>query len=46
MNKRPIKTVLLISKDPEDARKIGEMFNHQGSYSFALTCVERLRPTY
>jgi DNA-binding response OmpR family regulator len=40
MNKRPIKTVLLISNDPEEARKIGEMFNDQGSYSFALTCME------
>jgi len=42
MNKRPIKTVLLIANDPEEARKIDEMFNDQGSYSFALTHLKRV----
>jgi diguanylate cyclase (GGDEF)-like protein/PAS domain S-box-containing protein len=36
MSTRPIKTVLLIQNDDEQARLIGEMFNDQGSYSFAL----------
>src|SRR5271166_6023304 len=42
MNKMPTKTVLLIENDPEEARLIGEMFNDQGSYSFALTHVESM----
>ena len=42
MNKRPIKTALLIANDPEEARKIDEMFNDQGSYSFALTHLKRV----
>jgi DNA-binding response OmpR family regulator len=40
MSTRPIKTVLLIQNDAEEARLIGDMFNDQGSYSFALTRVE------
>jgi diguanylate cyclase (GGDEF)-like protein/PAS domain S-box-containing protein len=40
MSTRPIKNVLLIQYDAEEARAIGDMFNHQGSYSFALTRVE------
>jgi diguanylate cyclase (GGDEF)-like protein/PAS domain S-box-containing protein len=40
MSTRPIKTVLLIQNDAEEARVIGNMFNDQGSYSFALTRVE------
>ena len=42
MNKMPTKTVLLIENDPEEARLIGEMFNDQGSYSFALTHVDSM----
>jgi diguanylate cyclase (GGDEF)-like protein/PAS domain S-box-containing protein len=38
----PTKTVLLIENDPEEARLIGEMFNDQGSYSFALTHVDSM----
>lgn len=34
MGKRPVKTVLLIESDLQEVRKIGEMFNDQGSYSF------------
>ena len=37
---RPIKSVLLIEDDLDEARLIQEMFNDQGSYSFALTHVE------
>jgi diguanylate cyclase (GGDEF)-like protein/PAS domain S-box-containing protein len=40
MSTRPIKSVLLIQNDHEEARQIGEMFNDQGSYSFSLTRVE------
>jgi len=40
MNRRPIKSVLLILNDHEEARQIGEMFNDQGLYSFALNRVE------
>lgn len=42
MINRPVKTVLLIENDPQEARLIQEMFNEQGSYSFALTRVESL----
>ena len=34
------KTVLLVENDPARALEIRAMFNHQGSYSFALTGVE------
>jgi len=37
-----VKTVLLIEHDPEEARRIREMFEEQGSYSFALTHVESM----
>jgi len=40
MGRRPIKSVLLIQNDHEEARQIGEMFNDQGSYSFSLARVE------
>lgn len=40
MMKRPIKTVLLIENNLEEARLIIDMFNNQGSYSFALTHVK------
>jgi diguanylate cyclase (GGDEF)-like protein/PAS domain S-box-containing protein len=42
MSKRPIKTVLLVENDPKEARRISEMFNDQGSYSFALTRLESM----
>ena len=45
MSTRPIKTVLLIQNDAEEARVIGNMFNDQGSYSFALTRVECMADT-
>ncbi len=37
LGKRPVKNVLLIESDPQEVRKIGEMFTEQGSYSFELT---------
>jgi diguanylate cyclase (GGDEF)-like protein/PAS domain S-box-containing protein len=40
MSTKSIKTVLLIQNDAEEACIISDMFNHQGSYSFALTRVE------
>jgi diguanylate cyclase (GGDEF)-like protein/PAS domain S-box-containing protein len=40
MSRKPIKTVLLIQNDAEEARIISNMFNDQGSYSFALTRVD------
>jgi CheY-like chemotaxis protein len=40
MIKMPIKTVLLIEDDAEQAHLISDMFNDQGSYSFALTRVK------
>jgi len=40
MNTIPIDTVLLIESNHEEARLIGEMFNHQQAYSFALAHVE------
>ena len=36
MNETGIKTALLIIKGHEDAVVIGDMFNHQGHYSFAV----------
>jgi len=42
MSTRPIKSVLLIQNSHEEARRILEMFSDQGSYSFAVTRVERL----
>jgi diguanylate cyclase (GGDEF)-like protein/PAS domain S-box-containing protein len=42
LRKRPVKTVLLIESDPQEVRKIGEMFNDQGSYSFELVQSESL----
>jgi diguanylate cyclase (GGDEF)-like protein/PAS domain S-box-containing protein len=42
MNKIPTKTVLLIENDPGEALLIREMFNNQGTYSFALTHVESI----
>ena len=42
MSTKPIKTVLLVQSNAEEARVISEMFNDQGSYSFSLTRVECL----
>lgn len=39
MTNHPHKSVLLIENDPEQIRIMHEMFNDQGSYSFALTHV-------
>jgi diguanylate cyclase (GGDEF)-like protein/PAS domain S-box-containing protein len=36
LGKRPVKNVLLIESDPQEVRRIGEMFSDQGSYSFKL----------
>jgi PAS domain S-box-containing protein len=40
MEENPIKTILLIENDPEEARKIVEMFNGSISYIFQVTHVE------
>ncbi len=40
MRKRPVKTVLLIEDNAEEARKISAMFNDQGSCSFELAHLE------
>jgi diguanylate cyclase (GGDEF)-like protein/PAS domain S-box-containing protein len=42
LSKRQTKTVLLIENDAEETRLICEMFSHQGSYSFTITCVESI----
>jgi len=42
MINEPIKRILLIEKDPEQARQIIAMFNDQGTYSFALKHVESM----
>jgi hypothetical protein len=42
MNIIPIETVLLIESNHEGARLIGEIFNHQEAYSFALPHVESM----
>ncbi|WP_420238295.1 putative bifunctional diguanylate cyclase/phosphodiesterase [Telmatobacter bradus] len=38
----PIKAVLHIGNNPEEAQLIGDMFKHHGAYSFILTHVECL----
>jgi diguanylate cyclase (GGDEF)-like protein/PAS domain S-box-containing protein len=42
MKKIPTKAVLFIDNDPEGSRLIGEMFDHQGSYSFEMTHVNSM----
>jgi diguanylate cyclase (GGDEF)-like protein/PAS domain S-box-containing protein len=42
LSDRPTKAVLLIENDAEEARLIGEMFGHQGPYSFTLTRAESM----
>jgi diguanylate cyclase (GGDEF)-like protein/PAS domain S-box-containing protein len=42
MDNMPIKAVLHIENNPEEAQLIGDMFKHHGAYSFILTHVECL----